>query len=325
MTVKKSTPFTSGRSGEAAPNKPRIKPTTTSRKQDHSQGQGYHHTGVVSSGAGLSKTTREERMYCNDPAQVQQWAADSAAKATGFLDPLSQDHCSNIYGEAPVMTSTSSQLPGSFPMSHSYDSRTSAQPSVPDFETLPGMDHNNLCSIGSTTGLEAALDMQQAPEYGSNFDFTTSQYIPDIWSYPTPSTDSAIYTNFAPVPDSMLDVQGSNPCFQPSWPQMSCSTGDESFHGSVAYTTNPVSESPLSAVDPSVSSSYSQNSFAGPEPDTPISQAIQEGKWSPDLDNGCFQGFSVGESMQFATAMDYNDQLNDGLRSVCYRTTLSKL
>ena len=319
MTVKKkSNPFTNGRSSEAALSKQRSKPIGTPRGPESSQSQGLAHTGVTSSGSGPSQIALEQRMYCNDPAQVQQWAANSATGFNPFEDLSGQEHYSASYGSAPMMARTDSQLPRSFPMSRSSVSPVSLQQPTQDFGAAPGIDYNNFytCSTGAATGLEAGLNIQQAPSYGSIVDFAPSQYNHDAWSYPTPTPDDMLYANYAAIPNTTMEGQSHNTCFQPTWPQMSCPSGDESLNTGINYAPNPMSGSPLSAVDPSVSSSYSQNSFVGPEPDTPISQAIQEGTWSPDRDNGCFQGFNIGESMQFSSPVDYADHNGDGPRLV---------
>ena len=325
MTLKKkSTPFTNGRCSDPASIKQRSKPTAISRKQDPSLSQGYIHTGMASSGVGPSKVAGEEKMYCNDPAQVQQWAADSAAEAASFQDIIPQELYSTSYGDAPLMTRTSSQPLGSFPMSRSPGSCFPVQ--QPVLEYAQGMDHNGLCNTDPTTGLETALNLPlpQVPEYGGHIDFSSTQCLPDAWSYSAPPTDSPMYANYTPMPDAILDAQG-NVNLQPTWPQISCSAGEELLNASVAYPSNLLSGSPVSAVDPSVSSSYSQNSFVGPEPDTPISQAIQDGKWSPDLETGCFQGFSLSDPMHFSTPLEYSDQFTDGQRLVHHCVTLCRL
>ena len=318
MTVKKSNHCANGRPGETASNKQRPKATTSSRGQEPMPSQGRLKTGMTSSGVGSSLTALEERMYCNDPEQVQQWAANSAANITSFEDPASQESYSISYGSAAVMARSNSYPPGSFPMSCSSVSHVSLQQSTPEFGNGPETGYNDLhaCNAGASSGLGAGLNLQQAPGYGGNIDSTRLQYLPDALFYPTSSVDTMLYTGYAAIPETVTEGQGHNVCFQPDWPQMSCSNRDEAVNTGAAFQSNPISGSPLSAIDPSVSSSYSQNSLIGPEPDTPVSQAIQEGKWSPDLENPCFQGFNIGESMHYSPPADYTDQLGDGLRLV---------
>jgi len=319
MTLrKKSNPFTTGQSSEAALSKQRSKPIRTSRGQDTSTSQGHAYNGVTSSWNGHPRIATEQKMYCNDPTQVQQWAADSATGFVPLEDSLNEDHYSASYGSASSMARTNSQLPGSFPMSRSPVSHIALQPSAQDFGTSPGIDYSNLynCSTGTATGFEGCLNLQHVPTHGSNTDFATSQYHPDAWSYPTPSSDDIVYANYPTIPETLLEGQGNDACYQPIWPQMSCPSGFDPLNAVGACAPITMSGSPLSAVDPSVSSSFSQNSFVGPEPDTPVSQAVQERTWSPDQDNGCFQGFSIGESMHFSATADYANQRGDGLRLV---------
>lgn len=318
MLRKKSNPFTTGQSSEAALSKQRSKPIRTARGQDSSTSQGHALNGVTSSWNVQLRIATEQKMYCNDPTQVQQWAADSATGFVPLEDPLSQDLYSASYGSAPSMSRTNSQLPGSFPMSRSPVSHVALQPPAQNFGTAPAIDYSNLynCSTSTGTGFENITNMQEAPAYGINVDFSPSQYHPDSWSYPTPSSDDIVYANYPTAPENTLEGKGNDACFQPTWPRMSCPSGFDPLSAVGIRAPIAMSGSPQSVVDPSVSSSLSQNSFVGPEPDTPVSQAIQEGTWSPDQDNGCFQGFSIGESVHFSATADYANQCGDGLRLV---------
>lgn len=322
MTLrKKSNPFPTGQSSEAALSKQRSKPTRTSRGQDSSTSQEHALNGVTSTWNGHLRIATEQKMYCNDPTQVQQWAADSA---TGFVpveDSLNQDLYSASYGSAPSMARTNSQLPGSFPMSRSPVSHVALQPSAQGFGIAPEIDYNNLynCSTGTGTGFENIINLQQAPAYGINTDFATSHYHPDTWSYPTPSSDDIVYANYPTIPDTTLEGKGNDACFQPTWPQMPCPGGFDPLSAVGICAPIPMSGSPQSAVDPSVSSSLSQNSFVGPEPVTPVSQAIRERTWSPDQDNGSFQGFSIGEPVLFSATAEFANHRGDGLRLVDLR------
>lgn len=319
MTLrKKSNPFTAGQSSEAASIKQRSKPARISRGQDPSTSHGHALNGVTSSWNGDLRIATEQKMYCNDPTQVQQWAADSATGFVPLEDSLGQDLYSASYGSAPSMARTKSQLPGSFPMSRSTVSHVAFPPSTQKFETASGIDYSNFynCSTGTGTGFENIMNMQQAPTYVMNTDFAASQYQSDAWSYPTPSSDDLVYANYPAMPDTTLEGKGNDASFQPSWPQMSCPGGLDPLSALGICAPIAMSGSPQSAIDPSVSSSFSQNSFVGPEPDTPVSQAIQERTWSPDQDNGCFQSFSIGEPVHFSATADYANHCGDGLRLV---------
>lgn len=315
---KKSNPFTTRQPSEVALSKQRSKPTRTARGQDPSTCQGHALNGVTPSWNVQLRIATEQKMYCNDPTQVQQWAADSATGFVPLEDPLSQDLYSASYGSAPSMARTNSQLPGSFLMSRSPVSHVALQPPAQNFGATPETDYSNFynCSTSTGTGFENIANMQQAPAYGINIDFASSQYHPDAWSYPTPSSDDIAYANYPTVPENTLEGKGKDACFQPTWPRMSCPGGFEPLSAVGINAPIAISGSPQSLDDPSVSSSFSQNSFVGPEPDTPVSQVIQERTWSPDQDNGCFQGFSIGEPVHFSATADYANHCGDGLRLV---------
>lgn len=316
MTVrKKSAPFNGAKSNEAASNKQRSRPAAVSKVRG-SHGHGNAHTGAGVSHNGSIHGTTEQKMYFNDPAQVQQWAASSATGFASMEDLVGQDQYYTGFGDAPVMTRTDS-FPGSFPMSRSSVAHIPMQQAANGLGAVPGMNYNELCPSGTqvSTGLQTGIHLQQNSSFESNMDTRTGQYHHDAWSYPTPTSDDMVLPNFAATPTTM-EGHSNNACFDPSWPQVSCPPGDEILNAGLPCTSKAMTWSPLSAVDPSLSSSYSHNSLIGQEPDTPVSQAIQDGMWSADQDNTRFPNFSVDEPMHFAQSIQYNEQQSDGLSTV---------
>ena len=306
------------RSNEAASNKQRFRPATGSKVR------GPHVHGNAHTGAGVTRNgpihgTTEQKLYFNDPAQVQQWAANSATAFASPEDLVGQDQYKTGYGDAPLMTRTDS-LPGSFPMSRSSASRVPVQQAANSgLGAIPGLNYNDLCPPGSqvSTGLHTGLQFQQAAAFETNMDARAGQYYQEALSYPTPaSEDMVVFPNYAATPTAM-EGQSNNACFDPSqWPQMPCASSDETINAGLPCASSSMTWSPLSAVDPSLSSSYSHNSLLGPEPDTPVSQAAQDGIWSADQDNTHFPNFNLDESLQYQPSLSYKEQRTDGLRLV---------
>ena len=318
MTVrKKSNPINGTRSNEAASNKQRFRPATGSKVRNSSHVHGNAHTGAGVTRNGPGHGTTEQKLYFNDPAQVQQWAANSATAFASPEDLVGQDQYKTGYGDPPMMTRTDS-LPGSFPMSRSSASRIPMQQAVNGLGAIPGMSYSDLCPSGSQVpaGMHTGLSFQQAAAFESNMDARTGQYYHEALSYPTPASEDVVFPHYAAAPTPM-EGQSNNACFDPSqWPQMPCASGDETLNAGLPCTSNSMTWSPLSAVDPSLSSSYSHNSLLGPEPDTPVSQAAQDGLWSADQDNTHFQNFNLDEPVQYQPSISYKEQRTDGLRLV---------
>lgn len=223
------------------------------------------------------------------------------------------------YEASPVtdslMTRTESQIPGSFPMSRSHVSPFPVPQSTQMFDNGLRTEFNEMCipnTGNAMDGMTNGLSLQQPPGLNGDLDFSGPQYSDAAWSYPTPVAEDMMYSTSAAMPSTFVDA----------WPQMACRPSQEMANTGIPSSYNPMSWSPLSAVDPSASSTHSQSSYIGPQPDTPVSQAFHEGSWSSDhqgnLDpeHGAFQGFSLGESLQLPSPVEYVDRHTDGLRLV---------
>ena len=314
MAVKKKNPSGTGSRCENASIKQRSKQATLPKRQDASKGQ--RSTQVErSSRNGHTNASQGLKTYSNDPAQVQQWAAGATGYAP-FEDHSIRHQYSASSSDEALISRTEGHFPGSFPMSRSSVSRFSApQSSAQVFDTglRTGFDEMCVTSSGNPVhGLPTCLNPQQPPRLNVDVNIPGALYQEEMWSYPTPVAEDMMYPNTAAMPATFMD----------SWPQMSCPPNQETAASGVPCTSNPMSWSPLSAVDASVSSSYSQSSYVGPQPDTPLSQAFQDGTWSSDQQGNmdpepaAFQGFNIGESMQFPSPVEFIEQQDDGLRLV---------
>ena len=310
MALKRKNPTATGSRCEDASVKQCSRSATLPKRQETFQGQRPVETGNSSrNGSVLSPV--EHKTYSNDPAQVRQWAASSATGFAPFEETALQQQYSTSLTTDSLMARTESQIPGSFPMSRSNVSPFSV-PSSQVFDAGLRSDYNEMCvpSTGnSMDGLPTVLNLQQ-PCLNGDLNYSGSQYPEAAWSYPTPVAED-MYSNSAAMPNTFVDA----------WPQTACPSGQELANTGFPSASNPMSWSPLSAVDPSVSSSLSQSSYIGPQPDTPLSQAFHDGTWSSDLqgnidpERGAFHGFTIGES-QIPPPVEFNDRHSDGLRWV---------
>ena len=324
MTVKRKNPTGTGTGSrcENASIKQSSKQATLSKRQDSSRGQRSIETGPPTSRNGSVLTPVEHKTYSNDPAQVRQWAASSATGFTPFEEHSIQQQYNAGLGTDSLMTRTDSQIPGSFPMSRSHVSHFPVPQSTQMFDSGLRAGYNEMCvpSTGNAMdGLPSGLNAQQPPCLTGDLNFSGAQYSDDTWSYPTPTAEDMVFPTGAAMSSAFMDA----------WPQITPQPGQEMANTGFPCSSNPMSWSPLSAVDPSVSSSHSQSSYVGPQPDTPLSQAFHEGNWSSDQqgnldpEHGAFHGFSIGDSLQLPPSVQFVDQHHDGLRLVlclCIRT-----
>lgn len=313
MAIKKKNTPTAGNRCEHASIKQRSKHVSVSNKQETSKGQGSVQTGS-SSRTGSSRTSQGHKTYSNDPSQVRQWAAG----ATGFAsleDATIQQQLNITMSHDALMTRTESHIPGSFPMSRSPVSHFSAPQSAQMFDTGLRTAYSELCAPNTANtvhGMPTVLNVQQAACLNGGGNLPGAPYHEDVWSYPTPVAEDMFYPERAPMLSGNVDA----------WPQLPCLPGQDIATTGFPCTSNPMSWSPVSAVDASVSSSYSQSSNLGPQPDTPLSQTFQDGTWSSDQqgnldpEHTAFQGFTVGESLQLPSPVEFVEQHTDSLRLV---------
>ena len=313
MAIKKKNAPATGNRCENASIKQRSKHVGLSNKQETPKGQGSVHTGCTSRN-GSSRTSQGHKTYSNDPSQVRQWAAGATGFAS-FEDATLQQQLNITMSNDALMNRTESHIPGSFPMSRSHVSHFSAPQSAQIFDTGLRTTYTELLppnTANAVHGVPTVLNVQQAACLNGGGNLTGAPYHEDVWSYPTPVAEDMFYSERAPILNGNVDA----------WPQLPCLSGQEIATTGFPCTSNPMSWSPVSAVDASVSSSYSQSSNIGPQPDTPLSQNFQEGAWSSDQqgnldpEHAAYQGFTIGESMQLPSPAEFVEQHTDGLRLV---------
>lgn len=313
MATKKKNAPAIGNRCENASIKQRSKHASVSNKQETPKGQGSVHTGC-SSRNGSSRTSQGHKTYSNDPSQVRQWAAGATGFAS-FEDATIQQQLNMTMSNDALMTRTESQIPGSFPMSRSPVSHFSAPQSAQMFDTGLRTAYGELCAPNTANavhGMPAVLNVQQGACLNGGGNLTGAPYHEDVWPYPTPVPEDMFYSERAPILSGNVDA----------WPQLPCLPSQDITTTGFPCTSNPMAWSPVSAVDASVSSSYSQSSNIGPQPDTPLSQTFQEGTWSSDQqgnmdpEHAAFQGFTIGESLQLPSPVEFVEQHTDSLRLV---------
>ena len=323
MPVKKNNPFTGGRLSGNAPDKKclKAKAKDPSKVQDASVfSAGPFHDEQLLFRSNASMTGSDHRTFFNDPAQVRQWAANSATGSDTIADAPGYGQCSASYGINPSMTTVAPQMQGSASVLRSDVSRISFQ----HLSHLPetngtGVNYDAFArtNAGSTASpIDPGLGFHTFQDIDSNLGTLDEQYSREFWQFPTAGADDVMFTN--QVTPNLLAMGGrsDDSGYRSGWSMAPVRAGDDIISTGVPCTSYPMACSPLSAVDPSVSSSFSQSSFLGPQPNTPISPAFQEGTWSADHagtleENAVFPAFTIGESMEQSFPPDNtNDQVD---------------
>ncbi len=330
MAIKKNNPFTGSRLNGIVPDKKCSKPKNAARGQDVSvlpAGSLNDEQFLFRSSA--SMTSSDHRTFFNDPAQVRQWAANSAAGSDTFVDVPAYGHCSASYGIDPSMTTVAPQMPGSVSALRSDVSHFSFQPLSHMPETNgAGLNYEAFSptSTGNATSpVDPRLGFQPFQDIDSNLGALEEQYPREFWQFPTTGADNEMFTNQVAPSSLAMGAPNEDSGYRSGWPMAPAQTGDEILGTGVPCTAYPLACSPLSAVDPSVCSSFSQSSFLGPQPNTPISPTFQEGTWPAEQagtleENAVFPAFTIGESMEGSfPAGRINDQV-DMLRFVRHAT-----
>ncbi len=306
MAIKKNNPFTGSRLSGIVSDKNCLQAKDSSRGQDFS----VLPTGSLNDEQLLfrssgSMSSSGHRTFFNDPAQVRQWAANSATGSDTIVDVPSYRHCSASYGIDPSMTTAAPQIPGCVSALRSDVSHVSFQhlTHMPETNGAGSVyDPFSPTSAGNTASpIDPGLGFHQFQDIDSSVGVLEEQYPRDFWQFPTTGTDDVMFAS--QVAPSSLAMGGHNgdSGYRAGWSMAPIQAGDKILSTGVSSTAYPMACSPLSAVDPSVSSSFSQSSFLGPQPNTPISPAFQEGTWPAEQngtleENALFPAFTIGES-----------------------------
>ena len=335
MAIKKNNPFTGGRLSNNVPNK------KSANAKDSPIGQnatvlpiGSFHDEQILFRSSASVTSSDHRTLFNDPAQVRQWAANSATGSDTLVDVPGYGNCSASYGVDPSMTSVAPQMPGSVSVLCSDVSQFSFQHLAHLPETNgAGINYDTFspATVGNTTcPIDHGLGFHPFQDIDGSLGTLDGQYPRDFWQFPTTGTDDAMFTN--QVASNHLAMEGRNVdsgC-RSGWPMTPVQAGDEILSTGLPCTSHPMACSPLSAVDPSVSSSFSHSSFLGPQPNTPISPDFQENTWSAEQsgsleENAMFPAFTIGDSMEGSFPTERVNEQVDMLRFVGHATSPSCL
>lgn len=330
MAIKKSSPFTGARMSSNAPDKKCSKTKDSSNGQESSvlpAGSFHDEQPLFRSNASMSSS--DHRTFFNDPAQVRQWAVNSATGSDTAVDVPGYGQCSASYGIDPSMTTVVPRMQGSVSLLRSDVSHMSFHnlTHIPETNGI-GINYDTFSPTASgntTSPIEPGLGFHPFQDLDSSVGHLEEQYPQEFWQFPATGADDAMFTN--PVPPSLLAIGGPNgdSGYRSGWSMTPVQTGDEILSAALPCTSYPTAYSPLSAVDPSVSSSFSQSSFLGPQPNTPISPAFHEATWARDQagtleENAMFPAFTIGDSMQGPISSERMNEQVDMLRFVGHAT-----
>ena len=335
MAIKKNNPFTGGRSSGKVPDKksPKAKDSLTGQNAAVLPIGTFHDEQHLFRST-ASMTSSDHRTFFNDPAQVRQWAANSATGSDTIMDAPGYGNCSAGYGVDPSMTTVATQNPGSVSVLCSDVSQISFQHLTHMPETNgAGMNYNAFSptTAGNTTSpIDSGLGFHPFQDIEGNVGSLDEQYPRDFWQFPTTATDDGMFTNQAASNPLAVEGHKSDSGYRSGWPMTPVQAGDEILSSGVPCTSYPMACSPLSAVDQSVSSSFSHSSFLGPQPNTPISPEFHESTWSTELpgtieENAMFPAFTIGDSMEGPFPSERANEQVDMLRFVGHATSPSCL
>lgn len=275
-----------------------------------SQGQSYPASSYGIAAAPIS----DHRTLYHNLAEVQQWAASSAAGGTFPDIQCDAYQGANFLSDLP-MTSVAPLIPEVLPASSSDPFQLPLfQPALFRQPSEPGLDYDNLntSGIGPTA---FSMDFNDENPQGHGFDYpmihngeqpNNEIAIPmGTRSHSSASTDGMSYPghlNILPVASG----QG-NDCLNifSNW-------DDQGSHGTFAPEGDANTWSTSPDVGPAVSPSYSQSSFMPQQLGTPLSMVMTEDTWSTgpmpvDGNLGISSPLSLGEAVNLPLATNYVD------------------
>ncbi|KAL8770659.1 MAG: hypothetical protein Q9209_003727 [Squamulea sp. 1 TL-2023] len=156
------------------------------------------------------------------------------------------------------------------------------------------------CAEAGFHGMPSDLRFPPDTESLAGIDLTKN-YNYDAWSYPTPTADdmacSLATASYLPYGEG----NSNEPRFA-DWSSGAFLPDNENSRADYPCGAHSVAWSPLLTSDPSVSSSYSQNSYLALQSSTPLSPVTQEPDWpsghdfAQEEENGFYPAFSLGEA-----------------------------
>lgn len=238
------------------------------------------------------------RASYNDPAQVRQWAANSAAGAEAWINGQFDMACSNNLPVDCVTSSTS----GAYPVTHGL--QTQFPFALPAAQQANGLGFHYPVEgqypriAPGSRDIDLEILNTQEPEFSMDHHEGI-----DLNDYTIPG-DNQMY--FASNADGVLSDPNAQGLSLPTeW-------SSHGFNGDLTTDSccapQPMTLSPSSGFEVTSSSSYSQHSFL----DTPTSMAVPEDfTWSSDHmgqgDNGTYLPLNVPETLQLPSALASSD------------------
>ena len=248
---------------------------------------------------------RSNQRNCN-PDRIAQWAANSATNpdsATGHGFP---GYDSASYRNDMLVTSVAHETPGAFPFSHSDMMQTPSQVlSMYQFygveETYP---NTGAVTTGSQySGIDVAFEMPQSHTFDAmqaiqGERYTNSSSMNNL-AYQAMTTGDLFSGSAELHPPMVLGNNDGGYALPAEWDH-------QVMYQDNTVVSQPLEYSPASGLAPSMSSSFSQHSFLGQLPDTPVSMDLHE-DW-PVSESGPVNEniahFRVGGAMQIQPPFD---------------------
>ncbi|KAL9612011.1 MAG: hypothetical protein Q9167_003377 [Letrouitia subvulpina] len=234
---------------------------------------------------GLSTLRTEHRTFYD----IRQWAAETDPNVSvDFVDY----GCSKLACDISMPTGHP-PMPEKFPVS-------SATVSDVSFSAYNGLQRDNLCAAGA--GVDLGLDLQDQG-FDNGLDYPGPEYQNGPWSFPPASAEDMVFSNSAASYPTASSDSNVDPGL-PDWSANPLQNGVIGVRTVFPSGSQCLAWSPISAVDPSVSSSHSQGSYLAMHSGNVLSPNSGEYCWSAEL-NGIqdeesvfYPAFSLGESLQ---------------------------
>ncbi|KAL8657173.1 MAG: hypothetical protein Q9226_002181 [Calogaya cf. arnoldii] len=308
--TKKNNPFSGGRPGEPTAGKQRARSMESSKKKDVPRFPNGASLNVDTLSRNSSSRSRtEHRTFYNDPISVRQWAAETDPNTPASFAEYGFPE-TTYAADVPAM-SAASQHPGSFPVSCSSVSHVS----FPVSHGFPSDDLSATCAEAGFHGMAPDFGIPTNAESLACMD-PMKNYDYEAWSYPTPTADDMAYTTATAPYLPYGEASNMEPRFF-NWSSGAFPADDEFSRADYPCGPQSIAWPPLSATDPSVSSSYSQSSYLAMQSSTPLSPVAQEPAWptgrdlSQEEENGfLYPAVGLGEAFPLPAGCQFR-QNND--------------
>lgn len=256
-----------------------------------------------------SHSRTEHRTFYDDPITVRQWAAETDPNTP--IEFTEYGLPETTYGADASAVCAVPPVPGSFPISCSSVSHVSFPVSTGFQED----DFGATCARPMETGMAPNFGDTLGLETHSGTDFIRNY---EAWSYPTPTAEDMSYSTSTASYYPYSTDSSFEPRFSDWSTGMFLPDNDATKEG-FTCGSNSLAWSPMLATDPSLSSSYSRNSYLAMQASTPLSPVAQEPTWPTDPvtcqeETGFYPAFSLGEALSQPVApIDGHDPM----RFVC--------